>query len=57
LNSSEYIKETEHAMKQLFDAVAYYRNLLQKIKHPMFIADVRIGDEDTQGLIGTLVKN
>ena len=34
-------------MKQLFEAVGYYRKLLQKIEHPMFIDDVRIGHEDT----------
>jgi len=47
LDSSKYIKETEHALRQLFDGVAYYRHLLQEIKHPMFITDAPIGDKDT----------
>jgi hypothetical protein len=46
LGSSEYIRETEHALRQLFDGVAYYRKLLQEINHPMFITDAPIGDEN-----------
>jgi len=33
-------------MKQLFDGLDYYRNLLKDIYHPMFISDVQIGNED-----------
>lgn len=35
----KYLQETEHAVHQLFDGIAYYRRLLEETSPPVFVAN------------------
>ena len=40
MDASEYIKESEHAVKQLFEGVAYYQKILQEMPNPVFVSGI-----------------
>ncbi len=40
MDSAIYLRETEHAVRQMFDAIAYYRRLLYEISPPVFITSI-----------------
>ena len=45
MTSEEYLKETEHAARQLFEGLAHYWNLLEKMTKPVFVTDVPFHDQ------------
>ena len=40
----EYLSSTETAVRQLFDGINHYRNLLDRIRKPMFLRDMLTGE-------------
>ena len=46
MDASAYIQETEHAVKQLFDGVAYYRRILEEMPKPVFVTNTSFDDKD-----------
>lgn len=47
MDASEYIKESEHAVRQLFDGVAYYRRILQEMPKPVFVSSISFENKDS----------
>jgi hypothetical protein len=46
MHPTDYLKETERAVWQLFDGLAYYRRLLDEMHVPVFITDIPFDDKD-----------
>ena len=46
MDASQYVKESEHAVRQLFDGVAYYRRILEEMPKPIFISSISFEDKD-----------
>ncbi|WP_020158533.1 hypothetical protein [Methylobacter marinus] len=46
MDASEYIKESEHAVRQLFEGAAYYRQILQEMPNPVFVSGIPFDDKD-----------
>lgn len=46
MEPAEYLKETEHAVHQLFDGLAYYRKLLEEMPKPVFVTTIPFNGKD-----------
>lgn len=46
MEPSKYLEETEKAAQQLFEGLAFYRQILQEDPRPVFVADVSPDNED-----------
>ncbi len=44
MDSEEYLHETEHVVKQLFESLAYYHQILEEMPKPIFSLDIKSGD-------------
>ena len=47
MNSTKYIEETKHAVKQLFETIAYYRRMLDEMPSPVFVSDTPFDDKES----------
>ena len=47
MDASEYLKESEHAVRQLFESVAYYQTILQEMPNPVFVSGIPFEDKDS----------
>lgn len=46
MTPDDYLKETKHASHHLFEGLAYYRNFVKEMPHPIFISDIPFDDEE-----------
>jgi len=47
VDASQYLKESEHAVRQLFDGVAYYSRILQEMPKPVFVSSISFKNKDS----------
>lgn len=44
MDPAKYLQETEHAVHQLFDGIAYYRSILEEMPVPVFVTSISYDD-------------
>ena len=47
MDASEYIRETEHAVRQLFDGIAHYQHILKEMLNPVFMSNTSFDDKES----------
>lgn len=47
MNIDQYLSESEHAVRQLFDGIDYYKKILDETPTPVFVTTVPFDDEDS----------